>query len=104
MKKLFLFGITVALFFCASATAFAQDAQPLKLVQTIPMPSVKGRIDHMDVDVKAKRVFVAGLENGSAGRVDLQVGRWTKSIRVFLKHQGVRDGAAVDQLFEASCA
>ena len=102
MKKLFLFGITVALFFCAAATAFAQDAQPLKLVQTIPMPNVKGRIDHMEVDVKGKRLFVAGLENGSVEVVDLQAGRWTKSIPGFLKPQGIAYVAALNKLFVAS--
>jgi len=102
MKRLFLFGIAVALFFCAAATAFAQDAQPLKLVQTIPMPNVKGRIDHMDVDVKGKRLFVAGLENGSVEVVDLQAGRWTKSIPGFLKPQGIAHVAALNKLFVAS--
>ncbi len=52
--------------------ANAQSAAPLQLVQTISMPNVKGRIDHMDVDVKGKRLFVAGLENGSLEVVDLQ--------------------------------
>jgi len=33
---------------------------------------VKGRLDHMDVDVKGKRLFVAGLENGTLEVVDLQ--------------------------------
>jgi hypothetical protein len=42
----------------------AQDKESLRLVETIPMPNVKGRIDHMDVDVKGQRLFVAGLENG----------------------------------------
>jgi len=102
MKKFFSFGIAVALFFCAAATAFAQDAQPLKLVQTIPMPNVKGRIDHMDVDVKGKRLFVAGLENGSVEVVDLQAGRWTKSIPGFLKPQGIAHVAALNKLFVAS--
>ncbi len=102
MKKLFLFGIAVALFLCAAATAFAQDAQPLKLVQTIPMPNVKGRIDHMDVDVKGKRLFVAGLENGSVEVVDLQAGRWTKSIPGILKPQGVVYVTVLNKLFVAS--
>src|SRR5882757_10143271 len=102
MKKLFLFGITVALFFCAAATAFAQDAQPLKLVQTIPMPNVKGRIDHMDVDVKGKRLFVAGLENGSLEVVDLQAGKWVKSIPGFKKTQGVAYVGSLNKVFVAS--
>jgi outer membrane protein TolC len=43
----------------------AQEREALRLAQTIPMPNVMGRIDHMDADVKGMRLFVAGLENGS---------------------------------------
>jgi hypothetical protein len=43
------------------------------------MPNVKGPINHMDVDVKDKRLFVAGLENGSLEVVDLSAGKWSKS-------------------------
>jgi DNA-binding beta-propeller fold protein YncE len=102
MKKLFLFGAAAAVFFGAPASALAQGAQPLKLVQTIPMPNVKGRIDHMDVDVKGKRLFVAGLENGSVEVVDLQAGRWTKSIPGFVKPQGIAYVATLNKLFVAS--
>ncbi len=51
-----------------------QEKEPLRLVQKIPLTNVKGRIDHMEVDVKGKRLFVAGLENGTLEVVDLQ--RW----------------------------
>ena len=102
MKKLFLFGAAAALFVCSAAAVFAQDKQPLKLVQTIPMPNVKGRIDHMDVDVKGKRLFVSGLENGSVEVVDLQASRWTKSIAGFLKPQGIAYVPALNKLFVAS--
>src|SRR6266481_8104327 len=102
MKRLFLFGIAVALFLCAAATAFAQDAQPLKLVQTIPMPNVKGRIDHMDLDVKGKRLFVAGLENGSVEVVDLRAGRWVRSIPGFQKPQGIAYVESLNKVFVAS--
>jgi DNA-binding beta-propeller fold protein YncE len=102
MKKFFLFGAVAVLLVCAATTAFAQDAQPLKLVRTIPMPNVKGRIDHMDVDVKAKRLFVSGLENGSVEVVDLQAGRWTKSIPGFLKPQGIAYVPSLNKLFVAS--
>ena len=102
MKNLLSFRIAAALFVCAAVTTFAQDAQTLKLVQTIPMPNVKGRIDHMDVDVKGKRLFVSALENGSVEVVDLQAGRWTKSIPGFLKPQGIAYVAALNKLFVAS--
>jgi hypothetical protein len=58
----------------------AQDKLPLKLIQKIPLPNVKGRIDHMDVDVRGKRLFVAGLENGTLEVVDLKAGKWARSV------------------------
>jgi hypothetical protein len=103
MKNPLLHVAVTALFVCVTATAaFAQNAQPLKLIQTIPMPNVKGRIDHMDVDVKGKRLFVSGLENGSVEVVDLQAGRWAKSIPGFLKPQGIAYVAPLNKLFVAS--
>lgn len=80
----------------------AQDNYPLRLVQTIPMPNVKGRIDHMDVDVKGKRLFVAGLENGSLEVVDLGAGKWSKSIPGFKKTQGVAYVPSLNKVFVAS--
>jgi WD40 repeat protein len=80
----------------------AQDKEPLHLVQTITMPKVKGRIDHMDVDVKGKRLFVAGLENGSLEVIDLQAGKWLKSIPGFKKTQGVAYVRSLNKIFVAS--
>ena len=85
-----------------STQAYAQDHVPLRLAQTIPMPNVKGRIDHMDVDVKGKRLFVAGLENGSVEVVDLQAGKWLKSIPGFKKTQGIAYVPSLNKLFVAS--
>ena len=61
----------------------AQGKEPLRVVQTIRMPGVKGRIDHMDVDVDGKRLFVAAVENGSMEVVDLGTGKWIRSIPGF---------------------
>jgi DNA-binding beta-propeller fold protein YncE len=47
------------------------------------MPNVKGRIDHMDVDVEGKRLFVAAVENGSMEVIDLDAGKWTHTIAGF---------------------
>src|SRR5437879_7744017 len=100
MRKLFAVGL-VALGSWNVETR-AQDRVPLRLVQTISMPSVKGRIDHMDVDVKGKRLFVAGLENGALEVVDLQAGKWLKSIPGFKKPQGIAYVPALNKLFIAS--
>lgn len=63
--------------------AYAQDKAPLQLVQTIPLPNVQGRFDHLDVDVSGKRLFVAAVESGSIEVVDLGAGKWTRSIPGF---------------------
>jgi hypothetical protein len=100
-----VFNIFIAAFLCAlvcSARSAAQDSTPLRLVQTIPMPNVKGRIDHMDVDVKGKRLFVAGLENGSLEVVDLGAGKWSKSIPGFKKTQGIAYVPSLNKVFVAS--
>lgn len=83
-------------------SSLAQQALSLRLVQTIPMPNVKGRMDHMDVDVKGQRLFVAGLENGSVEVVDLKSGKWLRSIPGFQKPQGIAYVASLDKLFVAS--
>jgi len=76
--------------------------QPLRLVQTISLPNVKGRLDHMDVDVKRKRLFVAGLENGTLEVVDLQAGKFARSIPGFEKPQGALYVPELNKLFVAS--
>lgn len=87
-----------------SRTANSQEAskQPLRLVQTITLPNVKGRLDHIDVDVRGKRLFVAGLENGTLEVVDLQNGKWLRSLTGFKKPQGAPYVAEVNKLFVAS--
>jgi len=76
--------------------------QPLRLVQAISIPRVKGRLDHMEVDVQGKRLFVAGLEDGTFEVVDLRAGRWTWSIPGFKKPQGALYVPELNKLFLAS--
>jgi hypothetical protein len=103
MRKFLPVGVSALLFLCAPISKTnAQEKHPLRLVQTIPMPNVKGRIDHMDVDVKGKRLFVAGLENGSMEVVDLGAGKWAKSIPGFKKTQGIAYVPSLNKVFVAS--
>jgi DNA-binding beta-propeller fold protein YncE len=85
-----------------SISSGAQQKPPLRLVQTISLPNLKGRIDHMDVDVKGHRLFVAGLENGSMEVVDLQAGTWSRSIPGFQKPQGIAYVESLKKVFVAS--
>jgi hypothetical protein len=74
------FIVTFAVF---AFPASAQEKQALRLVQTIPLPGVKGRLDHMAVDVEKKRLFVAAVTNNSLEVVDLTGGRVIKSLTGF---------------------
>jgi len=96
--------VAVIFLIAYGGVAFSQDGgkQPLRLVQTIPLPNVKGRLDHMDVDVKGKRLFVAGLENGTFEVVDLKAGKWVRSIPGFKKAQGALFVPELNKLFLAS--
>ena len=105
MKKLYgSWLVSIFLVMSVSTTARSQDTAKsmLRLVQTISMPNVKGRRDHMDVDVKGNRLFVAGLENGTLEVVDLQSGKWLRSLRGFKKPQGVLCVEELNKLFVAS--
>jgi DNA-binding beta-propeller fold protein YncE len=75
---------------------------PLKLVQQIPLPNVKGRIDHMDVDVRGKRLFVAGLENDTLEVVDLKAGKWARSVPGLKAPQGIAYVPALNKVFVAN--
>lgn len=103
-RALFLFICGLFLSRCLLepiSRAQPQEA-PLRLVATIAMPNVKGRLDHMDIDVKGQRLFVAGLENGSVEVVDLKAEKWLQSIPGFKKPQGIIYVESLDKLFVAS--
>ena len=73
----------------ASTTTSGTNQPILSLVQTIQIRNVAGRIDHMDIDVHGKRLFVAALGNNSVFVVDLASGILIRSITGFNEPQGV---------------
>ncbi|MEO6784636.1 MAG: hypothetical protein ABI318_00780 [Chthoniobacteraceae bacterium] len=58
-------------------------------MQTIPLPGVKGKFDHMAVDLAKQRLFVAAKINNTLEVVDLKAGRRAKSLAGFQEPQGV---------------
>ncbi|GAC1449311.1 MAG: hypothetical protein NVSMB7_11310 [Chitinophagaceae bacterium] len=53
------------------------------------MPDVKGRIDHMDINLKDQVVYVAALGNNTVEVVDLRKGKVIHSIKNLDEPQGV---------------
>ncbi len=62
---------------------------PLRLERKIPLPNVSGRIDHLAIDLRGTRLFVAEYGNGSVDAVDLASGKVTGRISGLREPQGV---------------
>jgi hypothetical protein len=69
--------------------ANASAAGELRQIQTIPLPGVTGRIDHLAVDVAGQRLFVAALGNNTVEAVDLKKGARVESLPGFKEPQGI---------------
>ena len=67
----------------------AQEPAALKLVQTIPLPGVKGRLDHFSQDMENNRLVVAALGNDTVEVLDTAAGKRLKSITGLHTPQGV---------------
>ena len=88
--------------FLSAVVIKGQTREPLKLEKTIQLPEVQGRIDHMSLDVKGQRLFVAALGNNTVEVVDLKAGKRTSTISGLQEPQGVLYVASKDRLFVAS--
>ncbi len=86
MKRFLLLLLALA---APRITAQAQEHTPLRLVQTISLPNVKGRIDHLAVDLKGRRLLIAALGNDTVEVLDLDMGRHIHTISGFHEPQGV---------------
>jgi DNA-binding beta-propeller fold protein YncE len=85
------------------AVTGAQTASaPLILEAKIPLGQVSGRIDHLGIDVKRRRLLVAELGNNSLGVVDLAAGKVLSSIAGLSAPQGVAYVPFVDSVFVAN--
>ena len=80
----------------------AEETGPLRLIQTIPLHNVEGRIDHMAVDLKGQRLFIAALGNNTVEVLDLHAGKHIRSITGLREPQGVGFIPELNKLFIAN--
>jgi YVTN family beta-propeller protein len=71
------------------ALSHAQSNSPLRLEKTIPLPGVKGRIDHLAFDAENERLFVAALGNNTVEVVDVKRAKVIRTITGLAEPQGV---------------
>jgi len=101
--KAFLFWAATSCLTVISSSGAAADSM-LKLVATIALPDVKGRIDHLSVDVAGRRLLVDALGNDTVEVVDLENNRHQRTLRGFGEPQGVLHIAATNRLYVANGA
>jgi DNA-binding beta-propeller fold protein YncE len=88
--------------FLGWVTAAPAEQPRLQLKQTVPLPGVEGRIDHMDFDAAGERLFVCALGNNSLEVIDLRKSERIHSITGLGSPQGVVYIPESDQIFVAN--
>jgi DNA-binding beta-propeller fold protein YncE len=74
-------AIVLTVFFLFALKTQSQEDEPLKLVQTIPLPGLHdGDFDHFAVDVPGQRLFLAAEENSAVEVIDLRFNKLIHTI------------------------
>ena len=71
------------------SVAHAQPAAPLRLIATIELPNVAGRIDHLAFDAQRQRLFIAALGNDTVEVLDAASNSHLRSLPGFHEPQGI---------------
>jgi DNA-binding beta-propeller fold protein YncE len=95
MRFSLVLGVTLA----AAGPAGADEPKTLRLEKTIPLEGGVGRYDHMALDPKGDRLFVANLSNNSLDVIDLAAGKLVRQVPGQRKAQGVAYAADLDWVF-----
>jgi DNA-binding beta-propeller fold protein YncE len=80
----------------------AQQTPPLRIVGTIALADVEGRIDHFGIDVKGRRLFMSALGNNTVEVFDLSADKRLHTITGLHKPQGVTYAPDSDKIFVAN--
>jgi DNA-binding beta-propeller fold protein YncE len=79
--------------------ASAADPLPLERVRTIALKGPAGGLDHLALDVKRGRLFVANTVNGSLDVVDLKAGKLLKQVPGQGQIRGIDYDSGSDRVF-----
>src|SRR3954471_24460615 len=101
MRRLLCLG-ALLVEFCLRGAATNAEGGTLQLKQSIPLPAVDGRIDHMAFDEAGERLFVCALGNNTLEVIDLRQNKRIHSITGLGSPQGVAYIPALDRIFVAN--
>jgi YVTN family beta-propeller protein len=75
---------------------------PLKLIASVPLPGVSGRIDHLAYNSRKQQVYVAALGNNTVEVVDLKSNKVIQTIKGLNEPQGIRYISETNVIFVAN--
>src|SRR5437762_1566513 len=101
MRPPILYSTLLAAFCVWTATVDSEEGA-LQLKQTIPLPGVEGRIDHLDLDAANERLFVCALGNNTVEVLDLRKGERVRTITGLGSPQGLVYISELNRLFIAN--
>jgi YVTN family beta-propeller protein len=82
-----------------SSASLAQSPATLRLIGTVPMPAVEGRIDHMALDVAGQRLFVAALGNNTLEVIDVKNAKHVRTIAGLHEPQGIAYAPSTNRIY-----
>jgi DNA-binding beta-propeller fold protein YncE len=89
IAELITAAVAAVLLQATAAAAQTVASQLLQLEAKMPLGDVRGRIDHMAIDLERQRLFVVELENNSMAVVDLRNRKVVRRISGLKEPQGV---------------
>jgi hypothetical protein len=102
MHQLNIVLTMVAVSITSAVVAQPAAPDPLRLEGKVPLGNVRGRIDHMAVDLVHHRLFVAELGNDSVGVIDLDAQKILHRLSNLKEPQGVAYVESNDSLYVAN--
>src|SRR5215469_11737948 len=80
----------------------AQSSEPLRLVSTVLLPNIEGRIDHLSIDTKGQRLFVAALGNNTLEVIDIKNAKQERTISGLHEPQGIAYTPNTNRIYVAN--
>lgn len=94
-----IFAVPLMALLLGAFVAGAADQPSLVLVQTIPLKGRVGKLDHLALDAKNDRLFVANKPNNTLDIVDLKAGKLVRQIGAQQGIQGIAYSPELDRVF-----
>ena len=93
------------LLFILTGSSIYTTGQPVPFLQLktmISLPNVSGRMDHLGVDIKGKRLFATAFNGHSVEVIDLQANKQVRAISDLAEPQGALYDVSSNRLFVSS--